>query len=510
MENLNLGMFKSYDIRTKHQNLTPETIDRLTESVARYYRDDVKVDSLVIARDARLYCPEVMESLISKVTEMGMTAIINPLQISTCHFYYMCMMNPSAGGVMITASHNPGEYVGMKFVSQKAAPIATGYGPNGGIAKIKEYYILNSREPRGKRGRIEIQNRQEEYIDYSLRLAGIAPLSLKGLRVFGEFLSGAAGMDFMLAFQKAGAEVTPSHLIPNGFFPSGDPNPIIEASIAPAREMMKSGSYDIGFCFDGDGDRMDLMFPDGQQIIPGLNMSLIIPSIQKIFKDYRKDLKCYVDVKAIPLALIEIAKTGIDQHIIRNGHSFIKAKLNEHIDEGFMVCEEESAHYYMNFPFDVEDLSKGFAATENTLFFALVSAKTVKENPEGYSRIKELQKYIRRYREWPLNFDRAEKMECIMQDVEDEMKRRGAVIIKDMDDGSDLDATCMRFNLPVHFTKDTAFPQRWVQVSQRISRSEDAMCRWEVVASDQELCEEYNNIVKKIADSYVEKGYAHY
>ena len=101
-------------------------------------------------------------------------------------------------------------------------------------------------------------------------------------------------------------------------------------------------------------------------------------------------------------------------------------------------------------------------------------------------------------------------MENIMQDVEDEMKRRGAVIIKDMDDGSDLDATCMRFNLPVHFTKDTAFPQRWVQVSQRISRSEDAMCRWEIVASDQKLCEEYNNIVKKIADGYVEKGYAHY
>lgn len=509
----NLKMFKAYDIRTKIGALDNQIISALADQVARYYKEDVKVDSVIIARDARLHCPKLMEALIESITKAGMDLYLNPLQTSTCQFYFMCMQKKDSGGIMITASHNPGEYVGLKLVSKDVAPIASGCGPEGGIDKIKQYYISDTPTLISeKRGKIHELQMIKEYVDYSMRLAGVEEGSLKGLKVFGEFLSGAAGADFLMAFDKAGADLTLSNLVPDGFFPSGDPNPIIETSIAPSREKMRKGNFDIGFCFDGDGDRMDLMFPDGTQVIPGLNMSILIPYIKDIFKGTRKnsDFKIFVDVKAIPLALIEIAKRDIEPHIIRNGHSFIKQKLRENYKEGYIVSEEESAHYYMNFPFDPTDFSKGTAAVENTLFFALLSAKAMKEHPEEYKRVYEIQKNINRFREWPLNFDDPSKMEQIMKDVEKAMTDKGALVIKDMDDGSDLDATLMRFNLPVRFTSSSLFPTDWVQVAQRISRSEDAMTRWEVVASSKELCKEFNDIVEKIASSYVEKGWAHF
>ena len=117
-----------------------------------------------------------------------------------------------------------------------------------------------------------------------------------------------------------------------------------------------------------------------------------------------------------------------------------------------------------------------------------------------------------REREWPLICEDApEKMPELMDRVEKRMKELGAIIIKEMDDGSDLDATLMRFNLPVSFDAGTNLDgEIWAQVAQRISRSEDAMCRWEVVSNSKEECDRLNGEVKKITDEYVKAGLAKY
>ena len=102
-------------------------------------------------------------------------------------------------------------------------------------------------------------------------------------------------------------------------------------------------------------------------------------------------------------------------------------------------------------------------------------------------------------------------MEDIMRDVEERMKELGAVVIKEMDDGDSLDATLMRFNLPVSIDGETNLEGKtWCQVAERISRSEDAMCRWEIVSNSKEECERLNGEVRKITDKYVNAGYASY
>lgn len=511
MKDLNLGMFKLYDIRTKMDKLTPELLERLSLSVALYYRNTLSAPSVVIGRDARLNAPSVTDSLVKALRSVGVDVLLNPLPISTCQFYYTCMQHRESGGIMVTASHNPGCYIGLKLMAQDVFPLAYGCGKEGGIEKIKEIYLSEpSFSSSEKKGKLHIINYLDDYISYSMALAGVKEGDLKGQKILLEFLNGSAGTEVAMAFQRAGAEVETMDIIPDGFFPKGDPNPIIESSIAPTRLAIKNGDYDYGFCFDGDGDRLDLMYKDGTQIVPGLNMALIAESVMKIFNGEKKDF--YADVKAIPTSLALMAKNGARIHIIRNGHSFIKAKLRENCDKGYFASEEESAHYYMNFPYDLNDRSKGYASVENTLFFALMTAKCYKEKPEEYEKAYKLGQSIFREREWPLHFNKApEKMEDIMKEVEDRMKELGAVVIKEMDDGDSLDATLMRFNLPITIDANTNLDgQIWCQVAERISRSEDAMCRWEVVSNSQKECERLNGEVRKITDRYVEEGYAFY
>lgn len=511
MEDLNLGMFKSYDIRTKNHNLTDELRIRLCNAVALYYRDVLKVKSVVICRDARLYVPQIAQDMTAVMRKAGIGVYLNPLPISTCQFYFTCMQYKESAGLMLTASHNPGEYVGIKLVSKGLFPIAMDYGPEGGIRKIMQYYKDNCRVESDKMiAKCIVINELENYVNYSMRLAGVKEGSLKGLKVMLEFLNGSAGVEQALAFQKAGADVEVRDVVPNGFFPGGDPNPIIESSVAPAREAMKKGNFDIGFCFDGDGDRMDFMDSDGQQIVPGLNMSIIIENLLPIYDGKKRDF--YADVKAIPVSLCEIAKHDVNVHIIRNGHSFIKAKLRDNCDKGFFASEEESAHYYINLPYDDKHPEKGYAAVESTLFFSLVTARSYMANPQAYKRARQIQNSIFRVREWPILCEAApEKMPEILAKVEKRMRELGAIVIDRMEDGSDLDATLMRFNLPEKFTKDTNLEGKvWGQVAQRISRSEDAMARWEVVSNSKEECERLNNEVRKIVSEYVDAGFARF
>ena len=511
MEELNLGMFKPYDIRTKMEKLGPELLKRLSLSVALYYKNILEAPSVVIGRDARLNAPGVTGSLVKAFRSLGVDVLLNPLPISTCQFYYSCMQHRESGGIMVTASHNPGSYIGLKLMAQDVFPLAYGCGKEGGIKKIKEIYLSGPTLIEGeKKGSLEVINYLDDYISYSMELSGVKEGDLKGQKILLEFLNGSAGSEVALAFQKAGAEVDLMDVIPDGNFPKGDPNPIIETSIAPTRKAMKEGEYDYGFCFDGDGDRLDLMYRDGTQIVPGLNMALIADSVMKIFNGEKKDF--YADVKAIPTSLALMAKSGAKIHIIRNGHSFIKEKLRENCDKGYFASEEESAHYYMNFPYDIKDRKKGYASVENTLFFALMTAKCYKEKPEEYEKAYRIGQSIFRKREWPLHFENApEKMEDIMRDVEERMKELGAVVIKEMDDGDSLDATLMRFNLPVSIDGETNLEGKtWCQVAERISRSEDAMCRWEIVSNSKEECERLNGEVRKITDKYVNAGYARY
>lgn len=367
---------------------------------------------------------------------------------------------------------------------------------------------------------MEVRHYLEPFIEYSLRLAGVGKDRLAGLPILGDFLGGTAGTEVAEAFGYAGADLRMRNLVPDGRFPVGDPNPGVAKSIRGSREMLAGGGYLCGICFDGDGDRMDLLDSRGEQLTPSFNLSVLLPEIMEIFKGaHAKGVfganapwrpRIYADVKTNPLALQAQAKQGLDVAIIRNGHSFIKEALREGFARQYLAASEESAHYYMNFPLDLDDFGSGFAATENTLFFSLLSARIWAEHPERYEKAIADQSALARQREWPCHFKDETMLERSLAEVESEFGRKGLLIMKRMEDGRSLDATLMRSGLPEFVDKDSDLTAPWYQVAQRNTRSEEGIARWEVVANSERECRDAVALIRGVTDRYVGEGLAEY
>ena len=506
----NITMFKTNDIRTISENMTDAVVRALARSIAKYYLEDLGVKSVVLARDARLSCPGIMEVLMAELPRYGLDILVNPLQISTCQFYYTCMTLSGSGGIMITASHNPGSHIGMKLVGPDVFPISFGFGANGGMARIKEYYETDA-EPSLTQspGRVTIIQKSQEYIDYSIRLSGITKGDLQGLRIYFEFLNGTAGVDVALAMQRLGADCTYGHLVPDGLFPLGAPNPMLDSTMKSVRKAFRDGDYDIGFCYDGDGDRMDIMLSDGSQLMPTFNMVALLPYIRQIYRGSLSDFNVYADMRSAPEALKGMAEAGFGVHIIPNGHSFIKGKLRSRMGDGYVCCCEESAHYYLNFPKDADDISKGTVATENTLFFTLLTLKAFSRNRRLFQTLKEEQDRLSREREWVLNFNDPEAIPQMLDAIESHFKEAGAEIVETMDDGSPLDSTLIRMNFPADIGRDTIIPSGWLQICQRISNTEDDMIRFEIISDDSALCSWAYGFISDLTDRYIKEGKAY-
>ena len=499
-DELNLSMFKAYDIRTKEEKLNAGIIRRLLSSVACYMKDTLGCSTIVMGHDARLGVPGLMQEALDMFPYFGLDLIVNPLQISTPQFYFACMQNPKACGIMFTASHNPGEYVGMKIIMPPMAPITYGSGPEGGIAKIKELYVENKAPSlTANLGKVTVKRYLDQYMDYSMELAKTGIHSLDGLDILCDFLSGAAGTEITEALTYCGANVKTLHLVPNGRFPAGDPNPIILSSIEDAQNHMKDGDYDFGLLFDGDGDRMDVMASNSLQLAPSFNFSILMPHITALYRTTYPHISTYADVKANPIAQ-RIQAHYASVKLIRNGHSFIKEALMEEQNTGTVAACEESGHYYMNFPYDPKDFSKGFAATENTLFYTLLTARMHKERPQDYKKALDMQEKTIREREWTVHFDDTQRRQDVMKKIDETFKAQGLTCFDKSPDGKSLDASLIRYNLPLEITKDTNLETDWYQIVQRQSRSEDNVVRWEITGSDRRTVSKAKETIDSIVN----------
>ena len=220
---LNLSMFRAYDIRTPSADLTPELADRLARAEACYIRDDLGAPGVVVGHDARRTGPQYLTILISALRAAGLEVVYFPGACSTSYFYYSAMRHPDHAAVIVGASHNPSGDTGQKILGPGVQPIAQGIGPAGGLDRIKERYLADARASGSRRGGLVAKDLTEDYVADSLALAGVAPGSLKGARVFQDYLFGAAGREMMLAFDRAGPSWSPCISRPTARFPWATP-----------------------------------------------------------------------------------------------------------------------------------------------------------------------------------------------------------------------------------------------------------------------------------------------
>jgi phosphomannomutase len=478
-DELNLSMFRAYDIRTPSARLTPELAARLARAEAKYIRDTLGAPGVVLAHDARHAGPRYLTIAADVFRDAGLDVVYLPGACSTSYLYYAAMRHPRLAAVMVGASHNPAGDTGQKLLGPGVSPIAEGIGPEGGLDRIRELYRAGASCESGRRGAIRATELIGDYVEYSMALAGVTPGALRGTRVLQDYLFGAAGREMMLAFGRAGADLTPLHFAADGGFPLGDPNPVKQNVIAPGLAALRSGDFLLGMFCDGDGDRLDIYRGDGTYLSSSFVYAAVLPEIRRRFPG--AGLGVFADLKANPVAVVEMARAGVTVDVIRNGHSQIKASLAN--DPTRFGAVEESAHFYEAFRLDGPERF----CTENTLYVALLETRVWREDPARFERLVGLQATTAREREWGYKFPTAGARAEALQAVREHFEGRGARALDRMKNGMDLEATLMRRGLPFDVGQDTRLGDDWLQVCQRVSQSEDGLARWEVVGATPDL-----------------------
>jgi phosphomannomutase len=494
MSDLNLSMFRAYDIRTPAKQLTDDLAIRLTRAEAVYFREGLGVSGVLIAHDARTSGPHYLQIAAEEFARAGLTVVTIPGVCSTSQFYFAAMRHPQHAAVMFGASHNPAGDTGQKILGPGVRPIAEKIGPEGGLDKIRELYEREaSLPPASSSGRIYAFDPTEDYLNYSMKLAGVAEGGLRGLKLFHDYLNGAAGREMMLAFERAGADLTPMHFAADGRFPLGDPNPVKQTVIRSGLKTLTSGDYLFGTFFDGDGDRIDFYRGDGTYLSSSFVYAAILKVIRNRFSG--AGMSVFADLKANPLAVMEMAKTGVEVRIIRNGHSQIKNAMFD--DPAMFGTVEESAHFYEAFLLDGSRY-----CTENTLYIALLAAREWMEEPARFEALFEIQARGSREREWGYKFPDDAQRARALEAVQAFFEEQGAQAMTHMPNGYALEATMMRRGIPFNINADTRLSADWLQVCQRVSQSENGLARWEVVAATQEIALEAKANIAAIVAEY--------
>jgi phosphomannomutase len=427
---------KTYDARWEVDDFDDKEVLRLFEATFGY-ASLIDVDTLIFARDARLGCARVMEIGIEAAIKAGFHVIACFDPISTPLSYYVAMqyahIHPKAMGLTITASHNPKQYIGIKFTIPGVEAIGYDCGPLGGLTKVKEFYHSTAYVQKyDKAGTLQvISHPAEAYIKYSMDLAGVQPNDFEGIKIVLDTFNGSAGPELYQALTLCGAKVIPLRLVPNGEFPTGSPNPTSQNKMDRAIEVAMNEDAHLVLGIDGDGDR--IVFGDKNGVFSA--GFVMIPILQSILKRETKNKrqKVLFDPKVNPLALSKWAALNTEPILFRNGHSQIKSHMK---GIGALAGAEESGHFYHKLPFGNLQVSG-----ENSLFTILQVLQTLKYQNDIVAQIRQMQDQI--YTSGEFNFyfgdgnQQNRALSTVLKFFEDQM----AIMSTKTDDGGELEGT---------------------------------------------------------------------
>lgn len=425
---------KVYDARWETEEFTVAEVRRLMEATLRYARM-LDVEAVTISRDARLGAGHVMELAAEEALRQGFKVYLCAEPISTPQSYfttlYVARTQPRTMGLTITASHNPRNYIGIKFTVPVVEAIGADCGPMGGLTKVRELYHDDVAAVDQPGGDMELLELSDAYIDYALDAAGVAPGQLEGLGVVIDTFHGSAGPCLYRALRKAGARVESLRLIPDGNYPTGSPNPTSQGKMAAAVERARQTGCQLVVGVDGDGDRM--VFGDARGILAAGFAA--VPILQAVGLDPADPQPVLYDPKVNPLALAEWARVGARPVLFRNGHSQIKDYMNR-IDA--VAAAEESGHYYHRLTLGPHTVS-----TENSLLTVLLFANAAHQQPNLLDELWALQSRVFTTGEFNYQFPDDDARDRALQAVIDHFRDQGASVTTHTPDGIDLQGTVL-------------------------------------------------------------------
>lgn len=322
------SIFRAYDIRgIVGQTLT----ENVVYAIGRAIGSEAKArgeQQVIVARDGRLSGPFLSQALLIGLLESGRD-VIDIGEVPTPILYFATHALAANSGVMLTGSHNPPNYNGLKIV------LGGETLSNESIFNL--YRWITDGHMASGRGRLEKMDLLDAY------LAAVAKdvQLLRPLKVVVDCGNGVAGHVAPLLYERLGCQVIPLYCDVDGRFPNHHPDPSDPANLQALIEKVRATNADVGLAFDGDGDRLGvvtnkgtIVLPDRQLMLYAQMVLLQFPGSQIIY-----DVKCTNHLKDV------IEKAGGKPLMWKTGHSFIKAKLKE---TKAALAGEMSGHTFFN------------------------------------------------------------------------------------------------------------------------------------------------------------------
>jgi phosphomannomutase len=322
-------IFKAYDVR----GLYPEELDEAgAYAVGRAYVEQFSPARIAVGRDMRLSAPSMAAAVREGAADAG-ADVLDVGMVGTEMLYFAVGDLELDGGIMVTASHNPKQYTGMKIVRSGALPV----GGESGLLDVRDRAVAGAWH-RAERGEIRPEDIWDGFVGRVLSFVDVG--SLKPLRVVIDAANGMAGTMLPPVLERLPmVEVVRCYFEPDGAFPNHEPNPLLPENRAFIIEKTRTEKADFGVAFDGDADRCFFVDDTGEFVPGDFTTALFAQAIL----GREPGGKVIYDVRASWAVPETIRAAGGVPLINRVGHAFIKQRMRE---EHAVFGGEVSAHYY--------------------------------------------------------------------------------------------------------------------------------------------------------------------
>lgn len=325
--------FKAYDIRGR----IPDQLNAdIAYRIGRAYAEYLTPHRVVVGYDIRLTSEQLCSALSNGLTDAGAN-VINIGQCGTEEVYFATSHLQADGGIVVTASHNPKDYNGMKLIREDSKPISGDTGLN----QIKQLVENNQFSDVASKGSISEQCTRPAYIDHMLGC--IEKSVLKPLKIVCNAGNGGAGPVIDLLEPHLPFEFIKVHHQPDGHFPNGVPNPLLVENRQPTIDAIKANQADIGIAWDGDFDRCFFFDGDGR-FIEGY---YIVGLLAQSFLSSHPGAKIVHDPRLIWNTIEIVNANGGSAVQCKTGHAFIKERMR--LEDAVYGGEMSAHHYFRDF-----------------------------------------------------------------------------------------------------------------------------------------------------------------
>ena len=319
-------IFKAYDIRgIVGETLTPEYTQAIGHAIGSEALDR-DVSTIAIGRDGRLSGPSLGEALARGIQSAGAN-VIDVGRVATPMLYFAAYECGTQSGVMVTGSHNPPNYNGLKMML--AGETLAGDAIQALRARIETGKLRHGA------GSLQTRDIGETYIS---RIAGDVKLA-RPMKIVVDAGNGVAGAFAPDLYRRLGCEVRELFCEVDGNFPNHHPDPSVLENLEDLIHALQTTDAEIGLAFDGDGDRLGVVTKDGTVIYPDRQLMLFAADVLS----RNPGATVIYDVKSTRNLAPWIERHGGKPLLCRTGHSFIKAKMRE---TGAALAGEMSGHVF--------------------------------------------------------------------------------------------------------------------------------------------------------------------